>query len=73
VLTALLLIIGVVGGLVAAAMAWLITYEEYVKHFPADHTPAVWAALQTAAVTFAFFVGLAAALGWVLTRMLSGA
>lgn len=71
-LLALVTIVGTAGAVLAAAMAWLITYGEYVKHYFPYRAPAVRAASQTAAVTFVFFVGLSAALGWVLQRMLAG-
>jgi len=41
--------------LIAALMAYLITYEEYRRHFP-ERRRAVLESLKTAAVTLLFFL-----------------
>jgi hypothetical protein len=67
----LIVIIGTAGAVLAGAMAWIITYGEYVKHSFPSRAPAIHAATQMAVATFVFFVGLSAVLGWVLQRMLA--
>lgn len=51
----LLLIIGAAFSLFAAAMAFLISYAEYVKHFIDKRKPIIMA-LEAAAVVFALFL-----------------
>jgi hypothetical protein len=60
---------GLVFGVLAGLMAFLITYEEYSHH----HLPRrqLWQhALGMAGATCLFFVALAVAIGWALALML---
>jgi hypothetical protein len=50
-------------------MAFLITYNEYAKHYR-EKRKAVLAALQTALVTFFFFCTLSLVAGLVLDHVL---
>jgi hypothetical protein len=63
-----LLLIGSVVGLVAGLMAFLITYEEYARHFPEKNTP-LRLALEAAVFAFFVFLALSVATGFVLTRV----
>jgi len=51
----LLLIFGAVLSLIAAAMAFLISYEEYRKHF-IDKRRAFMMSMQSAAIIMIFFI-----------------
>jgi len=62
-------VIGAVAGGLAAAMAYLITYQEYSKHYYPQRAPAARAAGQMAVVTLVFLVALGAWIGWTLQRM----
>lgn len=62
--------LGVVTGVVAGAMAYLITYDEYRKHF-LDGRAAIRQSLQTALMAAAFFFVLSLAAGYVLRIMLA--
>jgi len=53
----------------ASIMAFLITYNEYAKHYR-EKRKAVLAALQTALVTFFFFCTLSLVAGLVLDYVL---
>jgi len=64
----LMLILGAMFSLLAGTMAFLITYNEYSKHFK-DRRKAVLAALQTAVVAFLFFVALSLVAGLVLGKV----
>lgn len=63
-----LLLIGSGIGLVAGLMAFLITYEEYVRHFPEKKTP-LRLALEAAVFTFFVILALSVATGFVLIRV----
>ena len=63
-----LLLIGSGIGLVAGLMAFLITYEEYVRHYPEKNTP-LRLALEAAVFTFFVILALSVATGFVLTRV----
>ena len=63
-----MLILGAMFSLLAGTMAFLITYNEYSKHFK-DRRKAVLAALQTAVVAFLFFVALSLVAGLVLGKV----
>jgi len=52
-----LLLMGFCGGLIAAAMTFIISYEEFAKHFPNKKGP-TQLALQTAFATFIFIFSL---------------
>ncbi len=54
--------------LLAAVMAYLITYEEYRRHFP-DRRRAILESVKTAAVTLTFFLVAGAALSPLLARL----
>jgi uncharacterized membrane protein len=64
-----LFLIGVAFGVLAAVSAFLITYQEYVRHLPAR--AALRAGLQAGLFAFVFFTGLSAVLTWTLPRILS--
>jgi hypothetical protein len=53
----------------ASIMAFLITYGEYLHHYPDKKRP-VRLAIQAAAATFMFFMALALAIGFVLENMI---
>ncbi len=64
----LFLAIGAIFGPIAGAMAFLITYEEYGRHYLARRE-AVGRSLAMALVTLAFFFVLFALVGYVLDRL----
>ena len=49
------LLLGSIFGVLAASAAYLITYQEYIRHFPDRARPRKMA-LRMALVTFLFFV-----------------
>ena len=59
------LAIGVLFGLIAALMAYLITYNEWIRHYPTKKEPRAMA-LKAAIITFVFFLVLAIFLGLFL-------
>ncbi len=61
------LLIGSVIGLFAGLMAFLITYEEYARHYP-DRSKPLRLALEAAVFAFFVFLALSVAAGFVLTR-----
>jgi hypothetical protein len=62
-----LVMIGLVFGLVAALMAFLITYGEYSRHFMAKGR-ALKISIETASVIFAVFFIIAIIAGFVLSK-----
>jgi hypothetical protein len=60
--------IGMVFGLIAAVMAYLILYQEYLHHFMGDTKQPKKMALQGALFTFVFFLALSLAGGYILVR-----
>jgi len=64
----LFLLIGAVFGPIAAAMAFLITYDELSHHHLARRD-LIGRSLSTALVTLAFFLVLFAVVGYVLDRL----
>jgi hypothetical protein len=68
-LFALALGIGLILSPIAAIMSYLITYDEYLHHYPDKGTPRR-IALQAAALTFFLFVLLSAAIGLALESLL---
>jgi hypothetical protein len=60
------LALGALFGALAGAMAYVILYGEYSRHFPKDPRRARRMALQGALIAFLVFVGLAAASGYVI-------
>jgi len=60
-------LLGGVFGVLAAMMAYLITFGEYTHHFPDTRMPRKLA-LETAVVTFAVFMLLALVAGVFLGR-----
>ena len=63
--------LGIVFALLAAAMAFLISWQEYSRHF-SDRRRAFRLALRTGLVTLAFFVVSAALAGLALARIIVG-
>ncbi len=61
------LLIGSVIGLFAGLLAFLITYEEYVRHYPVGNKP-LRLALEAAVFAFFVFLALSIVTGFVLTR-----
>jgi len=53
----------------ASAMAFVITYGEYLRHYPDKKQP-LRLAMEAALVTFAFFVGLSFLIGFLLEKIL---
>lgn len=64
---ALALLIGLVFGPLAAAAAFVITYEEYRKHF-LERGPALEHALRVALVTLVLFLAITGAGVWLVAR-----
>ena len=62
------LVLWVPFSVLAAVMAYLITYEEYRRHFP-DRRRAISESVQTAAVTLLFFLIVGAVLSPFLARL----
>jgi len=62
-------VVGLVLSPLAALMAFFITYDEYLRHYPDKGTPRR-IALQTAIGTLIFFLLLSAAVAWFLGRAL---
>ena len=63
-----LLFLWVLFSLIAAAMAYLITFEEYRRHLP-DRRRAISESVRTAAVTLLFFLMVGAVLSPFLARL----
>ena len=61
------LLIGSVVGLFAGLMAFLITYEEYARHYVERQKP-LRLALEAAAFAFFVFLVLSVVVGFVLVR-----
>ncbi len=59
------LLVGIVFVPLAAFMAYLITYEEYRRHYPDKHKPRQLA-LEAAITTLIFFLLISIAIGWFL-------
>lgn len=53
----LLLVIGFIFGALGAVMAYLITYKEWVRHYPSPTVPRRMA-LETAIFTLLLFLGI---------------
>jgi hypothetical protein len=62
------LLVGIVIGLFAGLIAFLITYEEYSRHYLEKKKP-LMLALEAAAFAFFVFLVLSVIAGFVLTRM----
>jgi putative effector of murein hydrolase len=62
------LFIGVVFGGIAAIMAFLISYEEYMHHFP-DRKTVIRMSLEPALLAFAVFLVLGVILAVTLPRV----
>lgn len=65
----IVVIIGAIFGGLAALMAYLIAYEEYLHHFP-DRKTTRRMAIESALVAFVFFFGMGLLLAAVLPRFL---
>ncbi len=66
----IMLVLGTIFGIIASAMAYLITYEEYRKHqFPKQRL--IKTSLQSALFTFLFFLILSLILGYVFSNNLN--
>jgi hypothetical protein len=63
--------IAVILSLLGAAMAFLITYEEYVHHYP-NKQEALKKALETAVFTLVFFLALGLLLAIMLPAWFAG-
>lgn len=61
--------IGGIFGFFAALMAYLITYNEWVHHYPTKKEPRKMA-LEAAVFTFIFFFIISLIAGYVLTKTL---
>ena len=60
-------ITGCAVGCVTGLMAYLITYNEYIHHFPDKKQPRKLS-LQSAFAAFIFFLGLTLSIGFILTK-----
>lgn len=67
-MTALFLVLALIFSPIAAAMAFLNTYQEYRRHFP-ERRKALKVATETAIVTFVLFVSLFSLAGFVFSRL----
>jgi len=66
----IILFIGIIFSLIAGAMAFLITYAEYEKHFP-DYKRKVWQlSFESAAVFFFFFAALSVTLAFIFGNLI---
>lgn len=63
-----MLLVWLLFSLIAALMSYLITYEEYRRHFP-ERRRAVAESVRTASVTLFFFLLLGVVLSPVLIRL----
>ena len=61
----LLFIVGLIFGSLGAIMAYLITYKEWMHHYPTKKEPRKMA-LETAIFTFIFFMLVALLVGVVI-------
>jgi len=61
------LFLGIVPGLLAGLLAFVITYDEYSRHYT-DRKRPLRMALEAAAFAFFVFLALSVATGFVLTR-----
>ena len=61
-------VFGSLFGVLAAACAFVIAYGEYQHHFP-DRLRPIRMALQTALITFLFFLAASFLLPWLLTSI----
>ena len=61
----IIILIAAVAGCFAAVMAFLISYEEYARHFPDKKKPRMMA-LEFALVAFTFFLAIGVALALLL-------
>ena len=61
----IIVLIAAVAGILAGIMAYLISYEEYLHHFPDKSGPRKMA-LEAALLAFAFFFGIGIILAVVL-------
>jgi len=66
----LFLIIGLIFSPIAAIMAFIITYEEYRRHYTEKQKP-FRIAINSAIVTFIVFMGMTILGGILLARILS--
>jgi uncharacterized BrkB/YihY/UPF0761 family membrane protein len=60
--------IGLLFSPLASAMAFLITYSEYLHHYPDKKKPTKLA-IQAALMTFAFFIVLSLAFGFLVENI----
>lgn len=62
-------VLGAMAGLIAGTMAYLITYDEYRRHYVLDPRPAIRHALEMALVTAVFFFMLTMVAGYFIERI----
>ncbi len=63
----LFILLGAIFGLLAGASAYVISYEEYKKHFLGGKEP-FKIAFRMAIVAFFFFFGLSVVVGYILVK-----
>jgi hypothetical protein len=68
-INSLVFLIGLIFSPIAALMAFFITYDEYLHHYPDNRMPR-WIALQTAIGTFVLFLLMSLVIAWILGRVL---
>jgi hypothetical protein len=61
------LFLGIGSGFFAGLLAFVITYDEYSRHYSVRRSP-LRLALEAAAFAFFVFLALSVAIGFVLTR-----
>ena len=59
----LMILVGLIFGSLGAVMAYLITYSEWIHHYPDKKRPRKMA-LETAIFTFIFFMAITLLVGW---------
>ena len=70
-MTPIFVVLGIMFAPLAGLCAFVITFNEYVHHFP-DRKKAVRLAAKTGFAAFLFFSVLLAVAGFALSRMLGG-
>jgi len=64
----LVAVIGAIYSLLAALIAYIITYQEYIRHFPDNRVPRKMA-LRAAVAAFVFFMLLSLSAGYLFTKI----
>ena len=68
-LVSISIVIALIFAPLASAMAYIITYGEYLRHYPDKKKP-VRLAIEAALVTFVFFIVLSFVIGFLLGNII---